>query len=104
MNGNPLTMEEYNQKYPDQRSRVVNRSTLPNGKIVSTVLLGMDHAYKNERPLIFETMVFPNSDEFMEIDLAHYATKGEALEGHDRMCLRWMVGPKRRKMMENEDD
>ncbi len=103
MDCNPLTMEEYAQKYPDQRLRIVNKSTLPSGKIVSTVLLGLDHSFGGP-PLIFETMVFPSSDEFLEIDVASYATKEEALEGHDRMCLKWMVGPERRKMMEKEDD
>lgn len=46
--------------------------------LISTVWLGIDHGY--EEPLIFETMVFPESEE-----QHRYTTEEEALAGHQRI-------------------
>jgi hypothetical protein len=55
------------------------------GVRVSTVFLGMEHGWdEQQRPLIFETMVFkgePGYDEYCE----RYATYDEALAGHMRV-------------------
>jgi hypothetical protein len=56
---------------------------------VSTVWLGIDHA-REGRPLIFETMVFPDEDNYSELDVARYSTRAEALAGHDAMCDKWI--------------
>lgn len=52
---------------------------------VSTVWLGLDHAYGDGSPIIFETLVRsgPLSDE-----MERYSTEAEARAGHERMCER----------------
>lgn len=59
---------------------------------VSTVWLGLDHSFgDNDNPVIFETMIFNQSEEKVEEDLAYleeycerYCTEEEAIEGHQR--------------------
>jgi hypothetical protein len=47
---------------------------------VSTVFLGINHAYNNqEKPLLFETMVFGG---VMDKTVKRYATRAEAHKGH----------------------
>jgi len=67
-----------------------------NGLRVSTVFLGLDHAW-GSKPLFFETMIFPDEDNappeiyFERIqDWAHgyqmrYSTWDEAVEGHEQV-------------------
>jgi len=52
---------------------------------VSTVFLGLNHAYDDGPPLLFETLVSggPASDE-----MERYSTKAEAIAGHQRMVER----------------
>jgi hypothetical protein len=53
---------------------------------ISTVWLGMDHGWMNEKPLIFETMIFTPDDKdnkFVDYQ-TRYATEEEAIEGHIR--------------------
>lgn len=52
---------------------------------VSTVFLGLDHAYGDGPPMLFETMVFGGKlDEEME----RYSTLEQAQEGHKAMVQR----------------
>ena len=61
-------------------NRVVAKTRV--GKLeVSTVFLGIAHAFGNNRPLLFETMVFGGSEDYQE----RYATWEEAEKGHDRV-------------------
>lgn len=61
---------------------------------VSTVWIGLDMGWPKEgeigkhKPLIFETMVFPN-DDMLERDCERYSTEAEAMAGHARMVLKW---------------
>lgn len=51
--------------------------------IVSTVFLGLDHSFNDEGPpLIFETMVFPDTT------TERYSTYEQAVAGHEAMCER----------------
>lgn len=51
------------------------------GADVSTVFLGIDHAYSGEKPVLFETMIFGGEhDEYQE----RYHTLEEAMLGHER--------------------
>ena len=52
-----------------------------NGKMVSTVFLGLDHSFGHGEPLLYETMVFGTEDDMAE----RYHTREEALEGHQRI-------------------
>jgi hypothetical protein len=50
---------------------------------ISTVFLGLDHAFGNEPAILWETMIFGGLlDGFHE----RYATKAEALAGHQEAC------------------
>lgn len=79
----------------DQWLRVIHKNKfqkktelLPEKILVSTVFLGIAYG-KNEKgqPLIYETMVFSKSGESLEYQ--RYASKMEALVGHDEMCAKW---------------
>lgn len=65
--------------------KIIKQETLPNGKFVSTVWLGLDHSLTGEAPLIFETMVFSEKGKWDELDMERYATLEEARKGHDEM-------------------
>lgn len=40
------------------RVRIVKQEELPDGRYLSTVFLGLDHAYDGGGPLLWETMLF----------------------------------------------
>lgn len=63
----------------------VARTVLPDGRVVSTVHLVLDHSFEGGPPLIFETMVFPSEENFTEMDCARYSTLDEARRGHEQM-------------------
>lgn len=73
----------------ETKDRKVAKDVLPDGKVVSTVFLGMDHRFDEGPPLIFETMVFPNEKDFGELDMDRYSTEEEALKGHKKMVRKW---------------
>ncbi len=50
---------------------------------VSTVFLGMDHAFDGGTPLLFETMIFGGE---YDNDCWRYHTWDEALHGHNKVC------------------
>ena len=53
------------------------------GIIVSTVFLGLDHGWDDNRPpVLFETMVFGGS---LDQERERYCTLDEAVAGHERM-------------------
>tara|TARA_R100001143_G_scaffold9092_1_gene11069 strand:+ start:808 stop:1227 length:420 start_codon:yes stop_codon:yes gene_type:complete len=59
---------------------------------ISTVFLVLDHSWEDGPPLLFETMVFCDSDHeklrslrWADIDMQRYATLEEAREGHAQM-------------------
>ena len=54
---------------------------------VSTVFLGIDHAFGQGEPILFETLVSSNGDT-VEIDTIRYCTYLEALEGHQAQVER----------------
>lgn len=88
--GNPLTMLEWATRFETRTDKRVAETTLPNGRWVSTVWLGLNHNHaRTGPPLIFETMVFPKEGEYGELDCDRYSTEAEALAGHARMCEKW---------------
>lgn len=65
----------------EKADRHVKNDFLPNGIHVSTVFLGLDHAWSNEPPMLFETMIFGSEhDGYQE----RYSTWEEAEAGHQR--------------------
>jgi len=86
-------IKEWAQFFEDDEARRVALTSI-NGLRVSTVFLGLDHGWNsNRRPILFETMIFPDKHPTPEIDLerikdwAHayqtrYASWDEAIAGH----------------------
>ena len=68
--------------------RIVAKTTLPDSKKISTVFLGLDYSFENGKPLLFETMVFPE-DSYLDLDMERYSTWEEAEEGHKKMVEKY---------------
>lgn len=81
--GRPITMEEFVDLLTRKDDyRRVGWDTVGN-RVVSTVWLGMDHAFGvRGPPLIFETMVFPEGE-----ILRRYPTEELARAGHAEAVL-----------------
>lgn len=72
-----------------QKQNRVALDTVLDGRIVSTVHLGLDHRFGVGAPIIFETLVFPKAGDFTDIDSARYCTEAEAVAGHAAMVAKW---------------
>lgn len=82
-------LHELNEKMQDKKYKVVHQTRLWWGGQVSTVWLGIDYSFSmGEKPVIFETMVFPYR-EWSELDVERYTTLGRAKNGHWKMYLKW---------------
>lgn len=86
-------------------NRIVKQSLLNKRRRikVSTVFLGLDHGYKENSPVLFETMIFGTSlNDYQE----RYRTWDEAIAGHGRALARarqsrWIKKPKRTSVKKN---
>lgn len=94
--GRPIGMGDWSMLFHDLEYRVVG-STMVHGARVSTVWLGLDHGFLRDRPVIFETMAFdetetrrsellrsgfhPSWDAFSR----RYCTEAEAVWGHGQV-------------------
>ena len=67
--------------------RRVAMDELPNGYIISTVFLGINHGWII--PLWFETMVFHADYALRDLELERYTTWDEAVEGHKIMVNKY---------------
>lgn len=95
--GQPIDQETMSRLWADFSYKVVEQTTLPNGHFVSTVWLGIDHAFFDGPPVLFETMVFPIPTAWSdELDCRRYHTEDEAKAGHVVSCRFWRVRPNRR--------
>lgn len=86
----PCTQEEYGEQYvlmTKNKLKHVACDTL-NDCTISTVWLGINHAYDGEKPHIFETMIFSGVDtkNYQE----RYSTWEDAKEGHGR-AIHWVL-------------
>jgi hypothetical protein len=93
-NGRPITLRQWAETFEhDPEYKRVAQTTLPDGKWVSTVWLGINYNLTEEGPLlIFETMVFESKDHLVELDIDRYSTVEEAEQGHLRMVDKWTEG------------
>ena len=73
----------------DFKNRWRRKDELPDGKIVSSIFLVIDHGFDGKSPILFETMVFPNKDDYTEIDAKRYCTYAEANVGHDEFVAKY---------------
>ena len=95
--GNPMTLDEWGTAL--ETDRRVLETTLPDGKWVSTIWLGLDLRCSGGPPLIFETMIFPACGEASagserswgnhDLDCTRYTTEAEAVAGHAAMVAKW---------------
>ena len=95
--GNPMTVDEWIEAIKVKEGidpRRVAETTLPDGKWVSTVWLGLDHNFSGDGPpVIFESMVFAfrkSQGLGEDLDQERYSTEEEARMGHDALVAKWM--------------
>lgn len=60
------------------------------GKLISTVWLGINHAIIGEEPMIFETMVFVDDGHMQDIYCRRYSNWDDALKGHNK-AVTWVL-------------
>ena len=88
-NKNPVRVanfQDFSEMFDNIEKRRVAFTDFGTHGSISTVFLGMDHAYgNNSPPVLFESMIFggPYAD-----TQERYCTYKEALEGHQRACQR----------------
>jgi len=92
--GQSINVTRWSELLEDRVYHVIEQTDLPDGKWVSTVWLGLDHSFGSGAPLIFETMVFPSHDEWMELDCERYTYEETAIVGHKAMVEKWTKGEK----------
>ena len=88
--GNPLELLEWGRLLKKEEMRRVRETTLPNGKWISTVWIGLDHSFGPGPPLIFETMVFSKLAGEGGLDSERYSTEEQAIAGHEAMVEKWI--------------
>ena len=88
-NGKPMDMPTWSGQLGCER--VIGRTTLPDGKWISTVWLGLNHRTGDGPPLIFESMVFPADGNMSELECRRYSTYADAKAGHDELIDKWMA-------------
>lgn len=89
----PVSMEEWSGTI--RLDRHIGSTYIGRGKRqvwVSTVFLGLNHAYDDGPPLLYETMVFGLDEEgdrdWSEREMHRYTGPLAALEGHERVVRR----------------
>lgn len=83
--GDPVDVNVWAYLFSRDEYKRVAKDVLSDGKVVSTVWLGLDHSYgESDAPLIFETMIFPNEEDYSDLFMERYSTEEEAIEGHAR--------------------
>lgn len=86
-NGKPLASLEAAKLMEDKKYRTVGYERLDDGTVISTVWLGINHAFTNDRLLIFETMVLgPDGD---AVEQRRYSTEADAERGHRQALMAW---------------
>lgn len=67
-------------------------------KRVSTVWLGLNHSLNpNDRPMIFETMVFSGNCSWYDVNAYRYTTEDEACRGHSAMVHKYSYTRQQRR-------
>lgn len=88
--GDPIDRYDWARLYATEY-RIVARTSLADGRYVSTVWLGIVHGFDRDgRPIIFETMVF-GVNGYDDLYSVRYTSEEAAHRGHDltvEACLR----------------
>lgn len=95
--GNPIEEWDYfawgRWMEANHDARVVAKTSIGSAE-VSTVFLGLDHGFVREGPpILYETMVFGGR---LDEECVRYATRAEAVAGHEAICERIMHFGRRR--------
>lgn len=93
--GNPMTEQEWSDSFPSTKdgefgnTRRVGLWVSADGEMrVSTVWLGLDHGFMDEKK-IFETMIFGGEH---DSECARYPSEEQALYGHHQATLDLLLG------------
>jgi hypothetical protein len=77
----PSDVNEYNKwQSKNQETKCVKQEYIGD-LYVSTVFLGLDHSFRSNIPLLWETMVFNGEDDIYQ---ERYSCYEDAVEGHKR--------------------
>ena len=100
--GKRIDLAEYTRLMVSEDYFRVAVKTLPDGKLVSTVWLGIEHSHHwLDNPAtagptaIFETMVFASETYGDSLSCSRYGTLEEAQIGHEATVREWLsrIGP-----------
>ena len=95
--GNPVRVDfdEYVSSRPSAGGRRVAEDWAE-GYWISTVFLGVDHQFGPGPPLLYETMVFPVTEDghtsYIEAYCDRYSTREQAAKGHKRIVEKLRAG------------
>jgi hypothetical protein len=78
----PSTITEYVEwEEQNEEKRIVKQEYIGDDIRVSTVFLGLDHAWNSKTPVLWETMIFGGEhDQYQD----RYTSYEDALEGHQK--------------------
>lgn len=79
--GKPIDVDKWTTLFSDRKYQVLKQTRVDDW-LVSTVWLGLNHAWGGGPPIIFETLILSDNDG--EVDGTRYSTEAEALKGHKR--------------------
>jgi len=88
-NGKPIDRSTWSEQL--EKYKAIAHTKLPDGKLISTIWLGLDHGHGEGPPLIFESMVFPEDGNMSELECRRYSTYADAKAGHDELIDKWMA-------------
>src|SRR4051794_39834092 len=77
------------KKWFATHDRKIDADVLPSGICILTIFIGKDPTMNTKTPLVFETKVFPDTQDLSQIEVARHSTYDEALVGHKRMLEKW---------------
>lgn len=79
-----VTVEVWAAWFEHVENRIVAKTEALPGVVVSTVFLGLDHAFNGGPPVLWETLVF---DDYEEGNMMwRYTSHAAAMQGHDDAC------------------
>ncbi len=83
--GKKISREEWAELFNDEY-KIIKQECISGNRWLSTIYLGLEHGFDEKgRPLIFETMLFPERGNFLDELCVRYATLEEAIAGHERI-------------------
>lgn len=86
--GKEIPVLEWGRLVEDENYKIVKQTSLGD-YLISTVWMGLNMAFfRDEKPLIFETMIFCENEETKKEDRLHmfqerYSNEQDAIEGHE---------------------